>query len=127
MKILIVEDDEPMALILSTLMRSMGKICIVHTIREAMDSIVDKTVDLLMLDLKLPDSTMSETLGQIRALKAFVPKVVVMTGAYVPDITKLVIDSGADACFYKGDAQFVSWLKEVLKPGSKTPFTPQPC
>lgn len=126
MKILIVEDDEPMALIMSTLMRSMGKICMVKSLRDAKECVVDKTTDLVMLDLNLPDSTMRDTLRQIRKLKESVPKVVVMTGAYLPDITQLVIEAGADACFYKGDANFISWLKDVLRPGSKTPFTPQP-
>lgn len=127
MRILIVEDDEPMALIIATMIRSMGRIEIVPALGLALEKMGESPrVDLVLLDLKLVDSTMQLTLNTIRAMKALAGKVVVMTGAYLPDITQQAMSSGADACFYKGDATFVGWLKGALigPPGSRSPFTP---
>ncbi len=124
MHLLIVEDDESMALVMSTLIRSLGKIETVGTLSAAMEAIAKRAgIDVVLLDLALPDSPPLQTLERIQDIKNAGAKVVVVTGAFIPDVTDVAMAHGADACLDKGDRDFLTRLKEFLRiGGSRSPF-----
>ncbi len=124
MHLLIVEDDESMALVMSTLIRSLGEIEMVGTLSAAMEAIAKRAgIDVVLLDLALPDSPPLRTLEQIKSIKDAGAKVVVVTGAFIPDVVDVALAHGADACLDKGDKDFLSRLKAFLRiGGSKSPF-----
>lgn len=117
MNVLIVDDDQTMALLAAALLRSVAKdVEIVGTLAGLWAAMIaaPSHFHVVLLDLQLPDSNPSQTLAAIRSIKTKIARVVVMTGAYLPDVEEVVTAAGADACFYKGNADFVSWLKTKL-------------
>lgn len=116
MNILIVEDDAPMALIIAALLRPIAKkIETATTLRDAFTFLVPRHgFEAVLLDLNLPDSLPCDTLEAIRKIKETGTKVIVMTGAAVADLQAVAEARGADACFYKGNSEFVAWLKQRL-------------
>lgn len=92
--ILIVEDDVLMAEIMATV---VGAEKTVTTLAEAMNQIRQKSFDLVLLDLKLPDSTQMATLAAIPEMKSLgVRNVVVITGSPVDErLLKAGLEAGA--------------------------------
>lgn len=118
MSVLIVEDDLPMAEVIAALLRPtvlVKEVVIKATMQAALDLLATHKFDVVLLDLDLPDSLTARTLRTVRKIKELGPKVVVMSGLFAADLTEVAQLWGADASFYKGNADFVAGLKKLLK------------
>lgn len=123
MRILIVEDNEALAGLIA---RFLGPIAaqppvIAHTMAEAMEVINGVSpLDLVTLDLALPDSTTDQTLQRIKEIKAAKPDalLVVVTGAMRPEQEEQALAAGADGFMHKtlvcrdGDT-FLGTLRDI--------------
>lgn len=73
----------------------------VSTFRQALERLQDGNIDLVLLDLMLPDSPAHETIGRMRQEVPGVP-VVVWTAADNPDFASQAIQAGAQDYLPKG-------------------------
>jgi len=132
MKVLIVEDDPGMVKVLKALLAPLTtEIIVAHTMAEAIDAVAQaKEIELITLDLGLPDSNIKQTIGRIRTFRDKHPNalLIVITGMNIPDLEKLVAEQGADGLVFKSDdvtftpAGFLSFLgavasKLITQPG----------
>lgn len=79
--ILIAEDEESNYLLLKTILKKHCTLIRARTGREALDLFKENRVDLIMLDIKMPEMTGIEALVEIRKLDSEIP--VIMQSAYV--------------------------------------------
>lgn len=106
LKILLVEDDQEFADILRIrLSKEMGprlEITCLPTLQQALGALAEKTWDLILLDLMLPDSSGIQTFATLRSQARHTP-VVIMSGL---DNDALAIDAvrkGAEDYLVKGE------------------------
>jgi two-component system, NtrC family, response regulator len=93
--ILIVDDDETMRYSLSQIVRRKGHTPIVAgTCREALDQAAQVGIDLVFLDVRLPDGNGLDILPQLVGA-AQRPEVIIITGYGDPDGAELAINNGA--------------------------------
>lgn len=115
MKVLIIEDYEPVANIFSALMMMAGcEVRVEPDMRGAFEALRTQWYDCALLDLDLPDSHTEKTLRLIPTLLEGVGKVVVMTAAPPNQVYLLAKESGASECFYKGDLAVKNKILELL-------------
>jgi ActR/RegA family two-component response regulator len=112
---LIIEDDEPfIELMRATL--GLRDVRVAHTIREAMAMIDESPSEIILLDLSLPDSPLTQTIDRIHELKTRSQDatVIVITGH--DDVQQLeadIIKAGAKTVLSK-DHGFFSSLSDAL-------------
>lgn len=99
-QIMIVDDDEPIRLLLSRLLSSVGKdarLILCEGAEEALHHLEGVLPDLVLLDLTMPTIDGYQLLGRIRAnpRTASVP-VIVLSGQDTLETEVDVLDSGAD-------------------------------
>ena len=106
LKVLLVEDDQEFADILRIRLSKEKdprlEITCLPTLQQAMESLAEKTWDLILLDLMLPDSSGIETFTTLRSQARHTP-VVIMSGL---DSDSLAIDAvrkGAEDYLVKGE------------------------
>lgn len=112
MRILIIEDDGGAALALRHFLEPLAAcITIVTNMTEALAALrgVDD-IDLITVDLGLPDSDVQSTLAQINEIRRLRPDsfIVVVTGQELPDLATIVAAAGADGLVTKQSDDFSS-------------------
>lgn len=97
--ILIAEDEDSNYLLLKTILQKHCDLLRARTGKEALDLFRANTVDLILLDIKMPEMTGIEALKEIRKLNTEIP--IVMQSAYV-------FDSDMKAAEEAGASDFVT-------------------
>lgn len=116
-QLLIVEDHSQFAEILAAMGRLMGyEPRMVPTLRAAREALEAGPAEATLLDLLLPDSGVSHTLGAIDSLKAAgAGRVIVITGVPVThDLEQLACSSGAESVIRKGCTEMERALKGAI-------------
>lgn len=106
MNVLIVDDDPRWSDLCSVMIRDVTKrVKVAETYQQAQITLkLPNGIDVVLLDLDLPDSPPSSTLDHIRDILDTGRKVFVVTGQDVnPELREQAKAKGAIDCFYKGD------------------------
>jgi len=94
-RILIIDDDPEIRETMSSLARRMGLACVTAgTMREGVEKAAHEGVDLVFLDIDLPDGNGIDALPKIKAIPE-APEVVILTGKGGPDGADVAIAGGA--------------------------------
>ena len=102
MRILVVEDDSHLRNCVSNLLLSSGyDVASVESLRETFESVVTFDPEIIILDLKLPDSDGVETLESVKAMVKDEVTIVVYSGTSLWE--KECLRLGADDFMAKGD------------------------
>src|SRR5687768_15771129 len=105
MKILIIEDDLGAAVVLENFLKPVAsQITVAKTMNEALKLVSGADeINLITVDLGLPDSDVRSTLGKIRSIRETRPDslIVVVTGQDIEGLEKQVIEKGADGFITK--------------------------
>lgn len=96
---LIAEDEDSNYLLLKTILQKHVNLVRAKTGKEALELFREKHVDLIMLDIKMPEMTGIEALKEIRKLSSDIP--VIMQSAYV-------FDSDMEAARLAGASDFIT-------------------
>ena len=111
-RIVIIDDDRILAKLLSAEIRSLGHtVACAHTLKEGLDYVSKNPVDLVFLDVFLPDGNGLDALGTIFKTPS-APEVIIITGEGDPDGAELAIRSGAWDYILKPPSS----IKELLLP-----------
>ncbi len=137
-RVLYAEDDPNVAAVVRSYFDHFGKECsleIVVTGQACLDRMATDTVDVLLLDLVLPDIDGLSILGQLAARHDRTP-VVMISGHGQNDLAVRALRAGAVDCVDKSAAQFLQ-VVEITKrvhaehaakrPGSRSPLRTEPC
>ncbi|MDH6313312.1 two-component system cell cycle response regulator DivK [Parabacteroides sp. PFB2-10] len=81
--LLIAEDEESNYLLLKTILQKHCDLIRAKTGKEALEKFQENTVDLIMLDIKMPEMTGIEALKELRKINQDIP--IIMQSAYVFD------------------------------------------
>lgn len=113
-RILIVDDDRGLArLIEKTIRRDGHATAIAHSVTDAASWLKDNRADLMLLDLKLPDSSGMELVSRMKAGNLEVPYVII-TGQGDERVAVDMMKRGALDYLVK-DAQFMEFLPMVVQ------------
>jgi two-component system NtrC family response regulator len=94
-KILIIDDDENTCYVVSRLARKMEhEFDCATTLKEGLEKVHDTDIDIVFLDVKLPDGNGLDALAEIQASSG-APEVIISTGYSDADGAELAIKSGA--------------------------------
>lgn len=111
--VLIVDDDEGLVCLIEKVVRRLGFIAVSAPSGEAaIDRLADHSVDLMLLDMKLPDMTGINVLSHLDKLERTVPFIVI-TGQGDERLAVEMMRCGALDYLVK-DAQFVEFLPSVV-------------
>lgn len=131
MRVLIVEDNEALASLISRYLEPIveERPIIAYNMQEAMLEISKfPPVDLVTLDLVLPDSNAEESLKRILELKALNPNclIIVVTGSVLPGRELQAMASGADGFIHKTAMTaerfgFINTIRDILKSITRQP------
>jgi signal transduction histidine kinase len=106
MKLLLVEDNPGDARLLRELLRESGigdyTVIAASTLREAMDRLAEEAVDVVLLDLSLPDSTGLSTVRRTLTCAPETP-IIVLTGLDDETIAVQAVQAGAQDYLVKGN------------------------
>jgi serine/threonine protein kinase len=104
--VLIVEDDQDdLFLTIEMLKRTNTSVIVneAHTLAEAIQiTQINCNIDLILLDLQLPDSSGIETVINVRSVAPYVP-IIVLTGQQNTTVGEACIEAGADDFICKND------------------------
>lgn len=117
MRLLLVEDSPEFASLLVRhleLAKSSWIVETVATLQAGLDAIKKGGVDLVLLDLNLPDSHGLDTLRVIRAASQQTP-LIVLSGLTGLDLEEQAVREGADDYLPKGEATFADVVRSALK------------
>lgn len=117
MNTLIIEDDRGMANAISATVEPFSdNLWIAETLKEGMAILRSGRVDLLLLDLMLPDSNEVQTLQNIRAIKAIDKKLAVLVITGVSHVEREEAESfGADGFIHKRSRVWQEIIPEALR------------
>lgn len=117
MNVLIIDDNLVWASLVEVLLAKLvKKIKHVETFAEALSTLEKPNgYHVVLLDLKLPDSTPEMTINRIDYIKATGRKVVLVTGLPIECYPADISTCGADGFIYKGDIEFAKKLRSVLE------------
>jgi len=102
MRVLLVEDSDSEALALQKLLEAtQWSVHRVSTLREAIDAVRERPVEMILLDLGLPDSDAPTTLVRLREATRAIP-IVVLTGLADDDAAISAVSAGAQDFLVKG-------------------------
>jgi DNA-binding response OmpR family regulator len=99
-KVLIVEDDEPLARFLKREFNTRYTTTVVHDAEQAIEEIAAASCDLLITDLNLPGMDGIELLRRVRGHHAYLP-VMILTARVGADDRVRAFKQGADDCLVK--------------------------
>lgn len=97
--LLIAEDEESNYLLLKTILQKHCNLIRARTGKEALDKFKEQPVDLIMLDIKMPEMTGIEALKEIRKISVTIP--IIMQSAYV-------FDSDMESARQAGASDFIT-------------------
>ncbi|MEN6440401.1 MAG: sigma-54 dependent transcriptional regulator [Syntrophobacter sp.] len=101
-RILIIDDDESMCYALSRIVSRMGhSAACANTISEGLDMAAGGDIDVVYLDVRMPDGNGLEALPKVRGGPSS-PEVIIITGFGDPDGAEMAIKSGAWDYIEKG-------------------------
>jgi len=101
-KVLIIDDDESMCYALSRIVSRMGHTpACAYTISEGLEMAAKGDIDVVYLDVRMPDGNGLEALPKVQAAPSS-PEVIIVTGFGDPDGAELAIKSGAWDYIEKG-------------------------
>jgi len=109
--LLIAEDEESNYLLLKTILQKHCNLIRAKTGKEAIEKFQENEVDLILLDIKMPEMTGIEALKEIRKISTDIP--IIMQSAYV-------FDSDMESARQAGASDFITKpinlkiLKETL-------------
>jgi CheY-like chemotaxis protein len=99
--VLVVEDEERVRLMLADILRSINhEVRLACTAADGISIFQGEDLDLVLLDILLPDSSGTGTLDQMRELRSKVP-VIVMSGHADDEVTQQMLRRGAFNCIAK--------------------------
>jgi len=100
--VLVVEDNVDVGEAFRVLFESTGRrVSVVHTVADALATARAESVDLMLLDLTLPDGTGFDILEQLR-VEGMRPRVsVALTGRDEPDVVRRCYALGCEAVLVK--------------------------
>lgn len=104
--ILVIEDDRFIGeMYVRSLKREGYEVDWVITGTEGYDKAVEKTYDLIMLDIMLPEEQGTQVLSRLRDKKDMIPqsRVIVLTNFDQDDQSRMAMESKADAYLIKAD------------------------
>lgn len=94
-KILIIDDDVTFCNTMESLISRMGLECVcAHTIEKGLKILDNSDIDLVLLDVRLPDGHGLDFLTQIREESLSSPEIIIVTGKGDPDGAELAIQGG---------------------------------
>lgn len=133
MKILIIEDDKNIASVLEQFLQPISAhITIAYTMEQALKVVTEADdVELITLDLGLPDSAIESTLRQkVREIRAIRPNslIILVTGNAIEGLEETAIQEGADGVILKQQEDFTQkgFLTVIAKIVEKYMTDPQP-
>jgi two-component system NtrC family response regulator len=93
--VLIIDDDEMMCDMLSTMVRQMGhEVTCANTLQDGLEVSSSGDFDVVFLDVRMPDGSGLDVLPRIREASSS-PEVIIITGFGDPDGAELAIKNGA--------------------------------
>jgi two-component system NtrC family response regulator len=93
--ILIIDDDKLICETIANVVRRMGhQVTSSFTLQEGLEKVSSELIDVVFLDVRLPDGNGLEVLPRIQAVPSL-PEVIIMTGFGDPDGAELAIRHGA--------------------------------
>ncbi|WP_437707969.1 response regulator [Sorangium sp. So ce448] len=99
--VLVVDDIPKVADSIVAVLRAAGLSALaVHDGRAAVQHVVERGIDVCVLDLVMPDQDGVTTCAQMRGLKKRVT-VIAMTGHAVPEMVSAIMSKGGYACLHK--------------------------
>jgi len=115
MRILIVEDDPNICILFRSIIGEIASLVEqTGSLRQAMKMCLEKSFDVIILDLSLLDSNREETMSAIPEMKRQSgASIVVVTGAPDKDIVEQITKAGGDYCIPKGQ-DFSKMEKAIL-------------
>jgi DNA-binding response OmpR family regulator len=122
MRILVAEDDAPLAEFLhQRLLQEQFAVQMVSTGVEAQRMAAEQPYDFVLLDLSMPGATYLEVLRGIRSKKPDLP-VLIVTGASLVEERVRGLDAGADDYLAKpfAFAELAARIRAVLRRGNRT-------
>jgi two-component system copper resistance phosphate regulon response regulator CusR len=125
MRILVIEDEEKLADIIARGLKAEGfAVDVTHTAQEGLDQAKTSPIDLVILDLLLPDFSGTDLLRQLREVKRDIP-VLVLTARGELDVKAENFSAGADDYLTKpfAFAELVMRIKALLRRGPATVST----
>ena len=112
-KILIVEDDEKFVRVLSKqLEKNNYKVFNCGKLSDLMESGLEEKLDVVLLDLGLPDSSGLETYNKVSKIVSDIP-VVILTGLDDEEIAVRVVKKGAQDYLVKGEVNNSALLRSL--------------
>lgn len=117
LRVLIVEDDEEDALVLRDMLREASaerpSMVVATRLAEALDWVDEERFDVILLDLRLPDSQGLETFLALNRRVPGVP-VVVLTGLDDDELARRAMQAGAQDYLVKGQVEGPALVRSVL-------------
>ncbi|MCG8565856.1 MAG: sigma-54 dependent transcriptional regulator [Desulfobacterales bacterium] len=94
--ILIIDDDIEFCQTMESLVSRMELDCLsAHTLEQGIDILGRTDIDLVLLDVRLPDGNGLEALARVRDTRTPAPEIIIVTGLGDPDGAELAIQGGA--------------------------------
>lgn len=130
MRVLIIEDSEPMADIMRRLLEPLAtEVIVTADMQSALRVIQDAPqIEMITLDLGLPDSGVQDTLSRVGQIRALRPEslLIIITGQEAQEIERQAMEAGADAVLLKQNATFtpggfLEMLRSIVTRCLKTP------
>lgn len=120
-KVLLIEDNHADEILFRKTLAEVSPYCnfpefhigIVHTIHQAIDALKKHFFDLILLDLKLPDSDDIETLKTILSHSDDTP-IVVYSGHYSSELARTAIALGVQDYIIKGSLNKVELARTLV-------------
>jgi class 3 adenylate cyclase len=116
-KVLIVEDDEFITMVYLDQLKDVSNITFeidtVSIFKDGIEAIENKTYDVLLLDLNLPDSNYSQTIEKIPSLSAKLP-VVIMTSTNDEVLALKTMNMGSQDYLIKTKLERTLFIRSVL-------------
>ncbi len=111
---LIVEDDADDLLFLTNSLDDQFRLYISGSLASALETLSRLKPDVVLLDLKLPDSEFPETLACIHPVRG-VAAIVIVSGNGDDEFMRRCLESGANGFLFKNRLAFIDVVGEIRK------------